>query len=45
MHPAQPVLLVPVLPVFARTFGVGNFEVGAVISVFALMRLVFSHAE
>jgi predicted MFS family arabinose efflux permease len=25
-------VLVPVLPVFARTFGVGNFEVGAVIS-------------
>jgi MFS family permease len=33
-------VLVPVLPVFARTFGVGNFEVGLVISVFALMRLV-----
>src|SRR5690606_5156917 len=33
-------VLVPVLPVFARTFGVGNFEVGAVISAFALMRLV-----
>lgn len=37
-------VLVPVLPVFARTFGVGNFEVGAVISVFALMRLVSSPA-
>ena len=35
-------VLVPVLPVFARTFGVGNFEVGAVISAFALMRLVSS---
>ena len=35
-------VLVPVLPVFARSFGVGNFEVGAVISAFALMRLVWS---
>ena len=35
-------VLVPVLPVFARSFGVGNFEVGAVVSVFALMRLVCS---
>ena len=35
-------VLVPVLPVFARTFGVGNVEVGLVISVFALMRLVSS---
>jgi MFS family permease len=35
-------VLVPVLPVFARNFGVGNFEVGAVISAFALMRLVSS---
>ena len=35
-------VLVPVLPVFARSFGVGNLEVGAVISAFALMRLVFS---
>ena len=33
-------VLVPVLPVFARSFGVGNLEVGAVISAFALMRLV-----
>ena len=32
-------VLVPVLPVFAHSFGVGNFEVGAVISAFALMRL------
>ena len=35
-------VLVPVLPVFARSFGVGNAEVGAVISVFALMRLAIS---
>ena len=35
-------VLVPVLPVFARSFGVGNFEVGAVISAFALMRLLSS---
>jgi MFS family permease len=35
-------VLVPVLPVFARSFGVGNAEVGAVISAFALMRLLFS---
>lgn len=35
-------VLVPVLPVFARSFGVGNFEVGAVVSAFALMRLVCS---
>src|SRR3712207_9536125 len=35
-------VLVPVLPVFARSFGVGNLEVGAVISAFALMRLLSS---
>lgn len=35
-------VLVPVLPVFARSFGVGNTEVGLVISVFALMRLAIS---
>lgn len=35
-------VLIPVLPVFARSFGVGNFEVGAVVSVFALMRLLTS---
>ena len=35
-------VLIPVLPVFARTFGVDNFAVGAVVSVFALMRLVTS---
>ena len=37
-------VLVPVLPVFARSFGVGNTAVGAVISVFALMRLAISPA-
>ena len=35
-------VLVPVLPVFARSFGVGNLEVGAVVSAFALMRLACS---
>jgi MFS family permease len=35
-------VLVPVLPVFARSFGVSKLEVGAVISAFALMRLVSS---
>ena len=35
-------VLIPVLPVFARSFGVGNLQVGAVISAFALMRLVSS---
>ncbi len=35
-------VVVPVLPVFARSFGVGNFEVGAVVSAFALMRLAMS---
>jgi MFS family permease len=35
-------VLVPVLPVFARSFGVDNFEVGAVVSAFALMRLACS---
>ncbi|MBA3527993.1 MAG: MFS transporter, partial [Propionibacteriaceae bacterium] len=35
-------VLIPVLPVFARSFQVGHLEVGAVISVFALMRLVSS---
>src|SRR5215211_2361360 len=33
-------VLIPVLPVFARSFGVDNFAVGAVVSVFALMRLI-----
>jgi MFS family permease len=35
-------VLIPVLPVFARSFGVDNFAVGAVVSVFALMRLASS---
>lgn len=33
-------VLVPVLPVFAKTFEVNNFAVGAVVAAFALMRLV-----
>lgn len=33
-------VVIPVLPVFVRDFGVGYLEVGAVISAFALMRLV-----
>lgn len=35
-------VLLPVLPVFARSFHVSHFQVGAVVSVFALMRLVSS---
>lgn len=35
-------VVVPVLPVFVRSFGVGYVEVGAVVSAFALMRLVVS---
>jgi MFS family permease len=35
-------VLVPVLPVFARSFGVDNFQVGAVVSAFALLRLLCS---
>ncbi len=35
-------VLIPVLPVFARSFDVGHLEVGAVVSVFALMRLATS---
>lgn len=35
-------VLVPVLPVFARSFGVSKLQVGAVISAFALMRLISS---
>ncbi len=35
-------VVVPVLPVFARAFGVDNFAVGAVISAFAVMRLATS---
>lgn len=33
-------VVIPVLPVFVRDFGVGFAEIGAVISAFALMRLV-----
>lgn len=33
-------VIVPVLPVFARSFGVGNFAVGAVVSGFAFLRLL-----
>lgn len=33
-------VVIPVLPVFVRDFGVGFAEVGAVISAFALMRLI-----
>jgi MFS family permease len=35
-------VLVPVLPVFTRSFGVDNFAVGAVVSAFAAMRLATS---
>lgn len=35
-------VVVPILPVFIRTFGVGYTEVGAVVSAFALVRLVSS---
>jgi MFS family permease len=35
-------VVIPVLPVYARSFGVGYIEVGAVISAFALMRLISS---
>lgn len=35
-------VVVPVLPVYARSFGVGYVEVGAIISAFALMRFVSS---
>lgn len=37
-------VVVPVLPVFARTFNVNNFFVGAVVSAFAAMRLVTAPA-
>jgi DHA1 family multidrug resistance protein-like MFS transporter len=33
-------VVVPVLPVFVRSFHVGYVEVGAVVSAFALMRLI-----
>jgi DHA1 family multidrug resistance protein-like MFS transporter len=35
-------VVIPVLPVFVRQFGVGYLEVGAVVSAFALMRLVMT---
>lgn len=35
-------VVVPVLPVYVRSFGVGYLEVGAVVSAFALMRFVAS---
>ena len=35
-------VVVPALPVFVRSFGVGYLEIGAVVSAFALMRLVSS---
>jgi MFS family permease len=35
-------VVVPVLPVYVRSFGVGYLEVGAVVSAFALMRFAFS---
>jgi MFS family permease len=35
-------VVIPVLPVYVRSFGVGYVEVGAVVSAFALMRLVAS---
>ena len=35
-------VVIPVLPVFVRDFGVGYTEVGAVVSAFALVRLVSS---
>ena len=35
-------VVIPVLPVYARSFGVGYIEVGAIISAFALMRFVAS---
>lgn len=34
-------LIVPVLPLFARSFGVGTAEVGVLVTTFAVMRLVF----
>lgn len=33
-------VVVPVLPVYVKSFGVGYLEIGAVVSAFALMRLV-----
>jgi len=35
-------VVVPVLPVYVKSFGVGNLELGAVVSAFALMRFLAS---
>lgn len=35
-------VVVPVLPVYVKSFGVGNLEIGAVVSAFALMRFLAS---
>ena len=35
-------VVIPVLSPFARTFGADNFQLGLVVSMFALMRLVCS---
>ena len=35
-------VVVPVLPVYVKSFGVGNLEIGAVVSAFALMRFIAS---
>lgn len=35
-------VVVPVLPIYVRSFGVGNAEVGAVVSAFALLRFISS---
>ncbi|WP_285313427.1 MFS transporter [Pseudarthrobacter sp. fls2-241-R2A-168] len=37
-------LVAPVLPQFARTFGVGNTEASVIVAIFAFMRLVFAPA-
>ncbi|MDR1799410.1 MAG: hypothetical protein LBR19_05960, partial [Bifidobacteriaceae bacterium] len=37
-------VVAPVLPMFAASFGVNELAAGAVISAFALMRLVFAPA-
>ena len=37
-------IVAPVIPVFARRFGVGRTAAGAVVSAFAFMRLAFGPA-
>lgn len=37
-------IVAPAIPLFAKTFGVGNFAAAAVVSVFAFMRLVTAPA-